>query len=59
MESPRHVEYMVWPRAAALSEVLWTGPGGNYSNFLQRLPADMERLKVIRVKHATHFTKKP
>jgi len=36
---------------------LWTGPGGNYNGFLQRLPGDMERLKVIRVKHATHFSK--
>ncbi|MEK0421505.1 MAG: hypothetical protein RLZZ161_1356 [Bacteroidota bacterium] len=59
MESPRHVEYMVWPRAAALSEVLWTGPGGNYNDFLERLPADMARLKVMKVNFATHFSKKP
>jgi len=33
-----HVEYMILPRLAALSEVLWTAPEKkNYANFLSRL----------------------
>jgi hexosaminidase len=38
MSSPAHVEYMVYPRAAALSEVVWSPKKErNYENFLERL----------------------
>jgi len=59
MESEAHVEYMVWPRAAALSEVFLTGHGGNFDNFKNRLPADMQRLKAIGVNYAPHLGSKP
>ena len=59
METEDHVEYMVWPRAAALSETLWTGPGKDYSDFLQRLQADVKRLEAMGVNYAPHFRTKP
>ncbi len=38
MNTPEHVEYMIMPRMAALSEVLWgTSDTANYKNFEQRL----------------------
>ncbi len=38
MKSPSHVEYMVYPRAAALSEVVWSPKKErDYSGFLVRL----------------------
>jgi len=38
MKSPEHVEYMVYPRAAALSEVVWSPKKErDYSGFLVRL----------------------
>ena len=37
--TPAHVEYMLLPRLAALSEVLWTQPSKkDYAHFLERLP---------------------
>lgn len=59
METESHVEYMVWPRAAALSEVLWSGPGKPYPDFTIRLQDDVKRLKAMRVNYATHFLMKP
>lgn len=38
IETPKHVEYMIMPRMAALSEVLWgTANGSDYKNFENRL----------------------
>lgn len=37
LDSPRAVDYMLWPRAAALAEVLWTGPGVDADDFALRL----------------------
>lgn len=38
MNTPEHVEYMIMPRMAALSEVLWgTSDAAKYKNFEQRL----------------------
>ncbi len=38
MNTPEHVEYMIMPRMAALSEVLWgTSDTAKYKNFEQRL----------------------
>lgn len=38
MNTPEHVEYMIMPRMAALSEVLWgTSDTSKYKNFEQRL----------------------
>ncbi len=59
METEGHVEYMVWPRAAALAEALWTGTGRDYQKFLKNLPSTMKQLETRGVNHARHFSKKP
>lgn len=49
----RHVEYMAYPRAAALSEVLWTGkqrPG--FEDFKERLRTHFHFLDSLKVNYA-------
>lgn len=49
------VEYMILPRAAALSEVQWTMPEKkNYEFFLPRLGRLMELYKKLGYSYATH-----
>jgi hexosaminidase len=47
------VEYMVFPRACALAEVLWSKKGKNYNLFLQRLTKHLSRLDAHKVNYAT------
>ncbi|MDX1735598.1 MAG: beta-N-acetylhexosaminidase [Halioglobus sp.] len=52
MKTPEHVEYMAYPRAVALSEVLWSSPAGrNYEEFLPRLDAHLQRLDRLQVNY--------
>jgi hexosaminidase len=45
MPDMRHVEYMVWPRAAAIAEVGWSPAGPrNADDFTRRARADQARL---------------
>jgi hexosaminidase len=45
-----HVEYMTYPRACALAEVLWTPKvKREYGDFLERLASHRKRLKVLGV----------
>ncbi|RCW31591.1 family 20 glycosylhydrolase [Marinilabilia salmonicolor] len=47
-----HVEYMVYPRAVALSEVVWTPKEQrDYSNFLSRLEKHYKRLDILDVNY--------
>lgn len=47
---PKHMEYMAFPRGCALAEVAWSPKElRNYPDFLSRLNAHLERLKVIDV----------
>ncbi len=59
MDSEAQVEYMLFPRVLALSEVVWTGPSaernGDFSEFTKRAERYLERLDVIGVHHANHF----
>jgi hexosaminidase len=49
-DTPQHVEYMVWPRLSALSEVFWSPKEArNLKDFSQRLKADQERLRLLNV----------
>ena len=50
------VEYMAFPRAVALAEVLW-GPlsNKNWENFLIRLQSQFERLDILDVNYAKHY----
>jgi len=46
----KQLEYMVFPRASALSEVLWSASEShNYDDFIKRLPFLLHRLKFLSV----------
>ena len=48
--TPDHVEYMVWPRLSALSEVLWSPRGArDFKDFTRRLKSHETRLDVLDV----------
>ncbi len=50
------IEYMVYPRAIALSEVVWSQPGKkDYKDFVRRLLPHMEKLKKDGVNVANHL----
>jgi hexosaminidase len=50
-----YVEYMVYPRAIALSEVLWTPrESKNYENFVERLRANQKLLDSWKISYAKH-----
>lgn len=50
-----HVEYMLLPRMAALSEVQWTGAGKkDYADFLNRLPQLVDIYDLKQYNYATH-----
>jgi hexosaminidase len=49
---PRQVEYMAYPRAAALAEAAWTPKSKKaYTPFLQRLAVHSKRLKALEVNY--------
>lgn len=49
----RHAEYMVWPRAFALSEVLWSPKTQrNWPNFVNRMEAHFKRLDAQDVNYS-------
>lgn len=50
LPNPKAVEYMAFPRASALSEVAWSPTDRrNLEDFLARLPAHLERLRILDV----------
>ncbi|GGH00194.1 beta-N-acetylhexosaminidase [Polaribacter pacificus] len=54
--SPEKVEYMAYPRAIALSEVVWSDPKNkSYENFKKRLINYQKRLDVLQVNYANHL----
>jgi hexosaminidase len=56
--SPEHAEYMVYPRACALAEVVWSPKESrDYLDFLQRMETHLKRLKNWNVNCATHIEK--
>ncbi len=55
MKTPKHVEYMVYPRAIALAEVVWSPQEKrNYSNFIGRLNQLQPLLDTLRINYARH-----
>lgn len=53
-----HVEYMVYPRAVAMSEVLWSPKSSrNYDDFLVRMKPHLKRLSAWKVNYAKHIEK--
>ncbi len=54
--TPKKVEYMVFPRAVALAEAVWsTSENKNYDNFIKRLEFFNKRLKSLDVNYANHL----
>ncbi len=53
------VEYMVFPRILAMSEVTWSGPSENlekdYPNFVSRVENFMPRLDALNINYANHL----
>jgi hexosaminidase len=51
--TPRHAEYMTWPRGLALAEVLWSPkPSRDWDDFLRRAEAHFQRLDAAEVNYA-------
>ena len=47
----KQMEYMMFPRAAALAEVVWSPKTSrDWAGFQSRLPADLARLRILDVK---------
>ena len=55
MDNSSHVEYMVYPRASALAEVVWSpADKRNYDDFVERLKQHLHRLDMKKVNYAKH-----
>ncbi|HEX5111735.1 MAG TPA: family 20 glycosylhydrolase, partial [Saprospiraceae bacterium] len=53
--TPEYAEYMAYPRAMALAEVLWTPEGRkSWSSFQERLKKQVDRLDGMKVNYAQH-----
>ena len=56
MKTPEQVEYMVFPRAIALAEVVWSPKASrNFKDFGRRLGIHIPRLKTAGVNAANHL----
>ena len=52
MKTPKHVEYMAYPRACALAEVVWTPAAArDFTDFTSRLAAHLQRLAILDVNY--------
>jgi len=52
IKTPEHVEYMVYPRALALAEVVWSQrENRNWANFVMRLPHQLKLLDQQKVNY--------
>ncbi len=51
LDSPRAVDYMLWPRASALGEALWSGPVTDDAEFAGRLQRHLGRLDAFGVEY--------
>lgn len=53
MRVPDRVEFMTFPRAAAVAEVAWSpAENKNWAGFAERLPAQLERYKKLGIRYA-------
>ena len=56
MSTPEKVEYMAFPRAIALSEVVWSKKENkNYEDFIKRLPFFLKYFQQKKVNYANHI----
>jgi hexosaminidase len=50
MPTPKHVEYMAFPRLSALAEVVWSpNETRDYARFVTRLQSHLDRLRILDV----------
>ena len=53
LSTMRHAEYMLWPRALATAECLWTPAAvKNWTSFYQRVEKQMERFDMAETKYS-------
>ncbi|MEO8403831.1 MAG: family 20 glycosylhydrolase [Chitinophagaceae bacterium] len=53
MYNTRHLQYMTWPRAFAVAEVLWSPrTSRNWDDFIQRVEFNFNRLDMANVKYS-------
>ncbi len=58
IRTPAEAEYMIFPRAIAMSEVLWSQKEKkNYGSFLERMANQWNYLDANNVNYATHIKK--
>ncbi|WP_048331220.1 beta-N-acetylhexosaminidase [Bizionia psychrotolerans] len=56
IQDSKQVEYMVFPRILALSEVVWSKPENkNYDDFIDRLEVFHKRLEILNINYANHL----
>ena len=56
--TPEHAEYMVYPRASAMAEVLWSPKDArNYDDFLKRMEYHFKMLDAWDVNYEKHLLK--
>src|SRR5690606_21076276 len=56
IKEPSMVEYLLFPRLSALSEVLWSPPEAkNWSRFQASLPLLYKRYRLWGVNYETHY----
>ncbi|MFV0249349.1 MAG: beta-N-acetylhexosaminidase [Tenacibaculum sp.] len=56
MKTPKKVEYMIFPRIFALSEVVWSKPENkNYEDFINRVKFFFKRLDSKKINYANHL----
>jgi hexosaminidase len=56
IDSESHVDYMAFPRASALAEVLWTNrESREFNDFMSRLPRLLQRLERWNVNYRNPF----
>lgn len=60
MKTPDHVEYMVFPRIDAMSEVTWSKPEvKDYKEFKKRLEVQLKRYELMGINFSkSHYTAK-
>lgn len=54
--NPAKVEYMIFPRLDALSEILWSPkPGRDYNDFLRRLKTQFKRYDLMGITYSKRY----
>ena len=57
MSTSEYVEYMVFPRIFALSEVVWTKNKTDFNEFVEKVKNFFPRLEKLNINYSTHLEK--